>query len=220
MILPQSGSKILKKKPNPEGWVVAKTLKLLNRMGNIPCTNGWVSLHIPGVINITGTFHLWLNYVSLNWRIFVNVWNSLHDVQWSLRCPHQRQAVGRIHKGLKIMEWQWNLAKLSGLKQEPEGQRYKYSWSWIWEMQKQTLLTERFISNQVIECCTSDALSMEDIKVWCWIMTVIWAAMDGDILPKLFICSWSSSGSEIKCLRICIDCVVQELIFMYNIKSV
>ena len=43
--------------------------------------------------------------------------------------------------------------------------------------------------------------------------------MDGDILPKLFTCSWSSSGSEIKCLRICIDCVVQELIFMYNIKS-
>ena len=44
--------------------------------------------------------------------------------------------------------------------------------------------------------------------------------MDEDILPELFICSWSNSGSEIKCLRINIDCVEQELIFMYNIKSV
>ena len=43
--------------------------------------------------------------------------------------------------------------------------------------------------------------------------------MDEDSLPELITCSWSNSGSEIKCLRISIDCVVQELIFMYNIKS-
>ena len=43
--------------------------------------------------------------------------------------------------------------------------------------------------------------------------------MDEDSLPELITCSWSNSGSEIKCLRINIDCVVQELIFMYNIKS-
>ena len=146
MILPQSGSKILKKKPNPECWVAAKTLKPLNRMGNIACTNGWVSFHFPGVINITGTFHLWLNYVSLNWRIFANVWNSLHDVQWSLICPHQRQAVEELTSDKDhgmIME----PAKLSGLKEEPEGQRYKYCWFWIWKLRQKTILRENIISN-------------------------------------------------------------------------
>ena len=103
--LPQSGSRIFKKKPNPEFWVTAKTLKPLHRMGNITCTKGWVLFRFPGVINITGTFYLWLNYVSLNTGILANIWNSHHDVQWSLRCPHQRQVVGRIHKGQKIMEW-------------------------------------------------------------------------------------------------------------------
>ena len=96
LFLPQNGSRIFKKKPNPEFWVTAKTLKPLNRMGNIACTNGWVSFHFPGVINITGTFHLWLNSMSLNRKILANIWNSLHDVQWSLRCPHQRQAVEEL----------------------------------------------------------------------------------------------------------------------------
>ena len=110
-------------------------------------------------------------------------------------------------------------AKLSGLKQETEGQRYKYPGPEYGKCIKR-LYWESIISNQVIECCTSDALSKEDIKVWCWSMTVIWAAMDEDILPELFTCSWSNSGSKIKCLRINIDCVVQKFIFMYNIKSV
>ena len=125
IFLPQSGSRIFKKKPNPEFWVTAKTLKPLLRMGNITCTKGWVLFRFPGVINITGTFYLWLNYVSLNTGILANIWNSLHDVQWSLRRPHQRQAVEELTSDKDhgmIME----PAKLSGLKEEPEGQRYKY----------------------------------------------------------------------------------------------
>ena len=48
-------------------------------------------------------------------------------------------------------------------------------------------------------------------------MTVI---MHEDILAEFLTSSWNSSGSEIKSLRISIDCVVQELIFMHNIKFV
>ena len=96
LFLPQNGSRIFKKKPNPEFWVTAKTLKSLHKMGNIACTKGWVLFRFPGVINITGTFYLWLNYVSLNTGILANIWNSHHDVQWSLRCPHQRQAVEEL----------------------------------------------------------------------------------------------------------------------------
>jgi hypothetical protein len=39
--------------------------------------------------------------------------------------------------------------------------------------------------------------------------------MNEDILPEFLTSSWSSSGSEIKNLSIRIDCVVQELIFIF-----
>ena len=144
-----------------------------------------LGFHFQVVDNDKVTFYLWVNYVS---------WNRISDID-SMKLKdyhvHVHEAVGNFHKKAKILEWMTQSLSCQVWVKGQECQKNKCYWFLnIGKSDNRVFRRKNIISNQEYRCCISHALSMEGLKVWCCLKSVIWAAMAEDILCELFRCAW------------------------------